>query len=86
MTPLKINEHPVAPSAIKHINISKFGEPVELTIDQIQEIIHYFVYAAKFSYETGKFSLTLRESFVIRGRIDSVFHAEQHIKFFEKVR
>ncbi|CAI5451939.1 unnamed protein product [Caenorhabditis angaria] len=56
-TPIAVNPKPFAPSKVQLVvdpNFTAFGEPIELTIEQIKtEVINRFVYAAKFAYETG---------------------------------
>uniref|UniRef100_A0A914BZG3 NADH:flavin oxidoreductase/NADH oxidase N-terminal domain-containing protein n=1 Tax=Acrobeloides nanus TaxID=290746 RepID=A0A914BZG3_9BILA len=68
LTPITVNEHPFAPSAVKHTsqirNFFQYGEPVELTKCQIQtEVIHDFVYAAKFCHEAGFDGVELHAAF-----------------------
>lgn len=59
MTPINFNEHPFAPSGIKHIPLVRgfltYGDPKELTKEQIKtEVVDNFVYAAKYCQEIGK--------------------------------
>ena len=56
-TPKFINPRPFSSSAVTlnmTVRLREFGEPVELTTDQIKtEVIDKFVYAAKYLYDAG---------------------------------
>lgn len=59
LTPINFNKNPFAPSAVKHVPKNKgfleYGEPVELTKEEIREkVVENFVYAARYCYEAGE--------------------------------